>query len=495
MTDLLEIICPADITVPCNTSQNGAMVTWNTPLVNIFSCGAPVCPTNTAITGFTYLGVYGGHRYYRSTSTMNWDAAKTACLNAGGNLASISSAGENNFIRNNMGGATNVWIGLNDAVTEGTFTWSDGSPLSYTNWLAAEPNNVGGPACSGAGNLSNNDYVVLASSNGRWSDRRGCSAETFIMELSCVTYAVTQTIGPTSGTVFPQGTTTIGYQATSSTGSTATCTFTVTVEPCGPAFRSIAGANTQFEWIDQVEIGEISNPSGNNGGYADYSGMVTKSECGSKLPVRLTPGYNTDHYHQFWTVWVDWNNNGSFTDAGEMVMQQDGVGAIDGLVKVPESAATTNLRMRVAMRWSQYATDPDANYAYGEVEDYGIDLRCGKTVSSMGQQAGNSGIESVLMAQDAATLEADQIEVSGIHPNPIARSSAAEATLAFRTGSAGPVKVSVTDLSGQVLAQYSLTANEGANSWRMPVGKIAAGTYLVELRFGESRSVRKLVVQ
>ena len=35
-------------------------------------------------------------------------------------------------------------IGLSDAASEGTFTWSTGEPLAYTNWHAGEPNNPGG---------------------------------------------------------------------------------------------------------------------------------------------------------------------------------------------------------------------------------------------------------------------------------------------------------------------------------------------------------------
>ena len=32
-----------------------------------------------------------------------------------------------------------VWIGLNDTIDEGNFTWVDGSSLDYTNWQANEP--------------------------------------------------------------------------------------------------------------------------------------------------------------------------------------------------------------------------------------------------------------------------------------------------------------------------------------------------------------------
>jgi len=34
------------------------------------------------------------------------------------------------------------WIGLNDMITEGTYAWLDGSPVTYTNWYSTEPKNL-----------------------------------------------------------------------------------------------------------------------------------------------------------------------------------------------------------------------------------------------------------------------------------------------------------------------------------------------------------------
>jgi hypothetical protein len=37
-----------------------------------------------------------------------------------------------------------LWLGLNDAVTEGQFLWASEEPVSYTNWLPGQPDNAYG---------------------------------------------------------------------------------------------------------------------------------------------------------------------------------------------------------------------------------------------------------------------------------------------------------------------------------------------------------------
>ena len=51
------------------------------------------------------------------------------------------------------------WIGLNDRDNEGTFTWADGTEVTYTRWNSGEPNNVGNEDCTHKHN------------NGYWNDR------------------------------------------------------------------------------------------------------------------------------------------------------------------------------------------------------------------------------------------------------------------------------------------------------------------------------------
>lgn len=145
--------------------------------------------------GWTYLGNYNSHTYYRSNDPVaatGIDAAVTAFrtsagLSTGGAYAvAVDGAGENTALQTMLlaynatkwaspkapAGAysdlRNVYIGYTDRVTEGTFAWMNGQTTTYTNWNPGEPNN------SGAGE----DYVEMLLMDaagtgnplGKWND-------------------------------------------------------------------------------------------------------------------------------------------------------------------------------------------------------------------------------------------------------------------------------------------------------------------------------------
>ena len=69
------------------------------------------------------------------------------CNENGGNLASIHSSEENQFVLS-MGKAidikANFWIGGSDIKNEGEWVWTDGSAFDYKFWGGNNPSNSGG---------------------------------------------------------------------------------------------------------------------------------------------------------------------------------------------------------------------------------------------------------------------------------------------------------------------------------------------------------------
>jgi hypothetical protein len=106
---------------------------------------------------------FQSHTYSLLDTSMNWTDSEAEAVSLGGHLVTINDALENQFVltffANALPGNGRVWLGLSDAVSEGSFFWANGEPVTYTNWDFNEPNNAG-----------NEDYVAMYSGNGFWVD-------------------------------------------------------------------------------------------------------------------------------------------------------------------------------------------------------------------------------------------------------------------------------------------------------------------------------------
>ena len=121
------------------------------------------------VLNFNYLGQIltpkidsaTGHAYVLTDLAGTWTEARVMAQAMGGNLVSINSAIENQFLVNQIGSSQPFWIGLSDAAVEGNWQWVNGDPYNYTNWLSGQPDN--------AGNIE--DYGSLNwGSAGHWND-------------------------------------------------------------------------------------------------------------------------------------------------------------------------------------------------------------------------------------------------------------------------------------------------------------------------------------
>ena len=93
-------------------------------------------------------------RQYQLLSNANWTDSQAAAQSLGGNLVTISTQEQQNFVFGLFGGYGGVqrilWTGLYDASQDsggGTHTsnfhWVSGAPVTYTNWAAGQPDNTG----------------------------------------------------------------------------------------------------------------------------------------------------------------------------------------------------------------------------------------------------------------------------------------------------------------------------------------------------------------
>lgn len=82
-----------------------------------------------------------GNSYFLS-SEASWLSSEKLANTIGGHLVVIDGPAENEWIRQNFRPAKGgiwTWIGLHDQRYEGTFEWTTGEPVAYTNWLPGKP--------------------------------------------------------------------------------------------------------------------------------------------------------------------------------------------------------------------------------------------------------------------------------------------------------------------------------------------------------------------
>ena len=513
----VDIVCPGDQTYACNYSQNcgsqntGSIVSWDEPTASSFSTCDNGCGPNTAISGFIYMGEYNGSRYYCSNSSnFSWQAANNAATIAGGHLATISSSAENQFVSGAIG-ANVAWIGYTDQNVEGVFEWINGESVGYENWGGNEPNN-NGPTANNCGYCGEADYTVIKKNSGVWYDRYECNLNEFVMEIPCGNpITITQTGGPASGTFLNGGTSqVVTYVATDNvTGASATCSFTVTVEDCAPVYCESSASCSAYEWINQVCFGTINNVSGNNGGYADFTNMTHFAQVGEVINVSLHPGFSGATYQENWRVWIDWNIDGDFDDAGELY-QGYGVGNMYAAITVPNNAVNGSTRVRISMRWGCAYAPSCGTYYYGEVEDYTLSIFSANSMSSNSvpaqanqdpQKYGDAIYSKTdnnsrrsFPGESDAYFGGRGLELGDIYPNPVLSSNGI-VNLEMRSGIESSVTVRVYDLSGKVMLTEAIYLETGVNKSQIDVTGFARGSYVIEVVSGDVKETTQLIVQ
>jgi V8-like Glu-specific endopeptidase len=138
----------------------------------------------------------------------------------------------------------------------------------------------------------------------------------------------------------------------------------------GPVQYCAAYAKNQnYEWMSRVQAGNLDN-STNPTAYSDFTHKSLTANAGASVSVALTPGFSSRSYLEYWKIWIDYNGDGDFSDAGEEVFSGSGTSTVSGNF-VLSSSAGGNLRMRVAVRYGDWPVACNT-FTYGEIEDYTV---------------------------------------------------------------------------------------------------------------------------
>jgi vibriolysin len=173
------------------------------------------------------------------------------------------------------------------------------------------------------------------------------------------------------------GTYSVTLTATNAQGSdtmTKTDYITVALTP----YCDSSGGSQSYEYIAGVSVANLNNTSGASP-YSDFTSLFANITQGNSFNVSLTPGFTGSAYTEYWKIWIDYNKDQDFDDAGEEVFSGSGTSVVSGSFTVPATTVLGDTRMRVSMNYN--AAPPNCgSFTYGEVEDYTV------TIGGAGQQ-------------------------------------------------------------------------------------------------------------
>ncbi len=231
---------------------------------------------------------------------------------------------------------------------------------------------------------------------------------------------------------------------------------------CGPCkdltYCEPRNLDASEEWIAFVRLHTLQNSSASDGGYGDYTGLPAPQLMpGGMYALELRPGFSGSSFTEYFTVWIDFNQNGSF-DSNERVFEMGGNMAVfSGMVSIPANALPGVTRMRVGMQFLSpggpctFLTNGGA-----EAEDYCVEIVNSTTATGIAQKL------------------APAMRLS---PNPANDWLAIHLELPTATLAA---TLDIINGAGQIQQRYSYERlAAGAHTFSLPVSEFPKGLYFL----------------
>ena len=249
---------------------------------------------------------------------------------------------------------------------------------------------------------------------------------------------------------------------------TTTVTF-VTLGPTNddPPYCPSSGLNSSAEWIDYVELNDIKNLSGNNGGYGDFLDLTASLNIGDVYIFEAYAGM-VNPTTEYWDVWIDYDQDGYFNSTDEHVynFKTYFINSFSNKLVVPTTALPGQTWMRVQM--SRVETEDACEvFAYGEVEDYGIYLSNGFN------GGGNNSLKNF-----------------GVFPNPFSN----EINLSFNCMKSTGIEVNVFNTQGVLVHHSNSITSKGHNTVKIDGNEfLANGVYILQVKGDNINETHKII--
>jgi len=217
----------------------------------------------------------------------------------------------------------------------------------------------------------------------------------------------------------------------------------------------------------------------------------------------LTPGFASNLYTVYWKVWIDYNQDGDYLDAGEYIAYGAGHEELNGVINISTTCLMGETSMRVSMKYGAYPSGPCAVFSHGEVEDYCINISAGGTGGGdftstinvdepvlLGANSTSSAIVSDLDADIAAGIFKTEVRSNQdlqleVFPNPTTD------ILHVEMKGAQQASFILLDNTGKQVQNYKLDFTSGRQS--IDLSDLQNGIYM--LKSTDSKHSKKVLVQ
>ena len=232
----------------------------------------------------------------------------------------------------------------------------------------------------------------------------------------------------------------------------------ITFTTKGVEYCAAGSNNATLERISNVTFANINRNSTGTAGYEDFTATVGDVTAGQSYSFSASHTGNTYSSDQV-LVWIDFNKDGDFDDAGEQVLiSAKKTSPWTGSITIPTTATAGQTRMRVRLHDSStlYSpnTTPCGDSGYGQVEDYTLNI-------------------GALAVSD---VKKNNISV---YPNP--------ATDVINVSNvSSKTKFEIYSISGQLV-------NQGTTDGKVNVSKLGKGVYILSLESNGEKSQTKFI--
>jgi chitodextrinase len=378
-------------------------------------------------------------------------------------------------------------------VYQGTVLKANVTTLSYavTGLTASTAYTFSVKAKDAAGNVSVASNVVSVTTLAPVADTTAPTAPTTLtasgttQTTTNLTWtASTDNVAVTSydvyqGAVLKANVTTTSYAVTGLTAATA-YTFTVKAKDAAgnvsvasnvasvttlanvvSTYCTSQGNSAADEKIGKVVFGTISNTSTGGTGYENFTALATNAVRGTVYTITITPVWTATKYSEGYSVWIDYNGDGDFADAGEQVWTKAAstTTPVTGTFTIPTTATLGSTRMRVSMKYNAVPSTSCEAFSFGQVEDYTVNI--------------------VLVAREVTSVPTFTFN---LYPNPVNGDI-------LNISSVEKGSYRILNLLGQEVSRGNLE-NE-----MIPVSNLNYGTYLLEVSSNDQVVVKRFIKQ